>query len=415
MKKIIKINLLRILKNPWLIVIWLSFPFVIIALYYLAFGLKDEEKGLPKVGLLILDNDKSIASQFFYQAFQREPLNNYFKTEQAEDENKIIKLFQRNLASAAIIIPKNFQSDLLQGEKVYLKIIKNPIHHLGPLIAEESIKMLVELSNYFIANIRKPLQMIKKLQSENVPPAENDIADISRNFYKSAKKMINLSYLKNIQANLSIEGKEKAKTSSSTASFYFSLFLPGVLFFSLMFLSIEFQHILFRDNIQGLTNRLLLAPLSRSQILIGQFLFIYIAACLYALLAFLIAKAFLKIKYMSFLNLSLTVLGFCLFSSALAQLIFNIPKSEKTATGVASGIVVIINLIGGAFFPINFFPENLQRIVKYTPIGMTNTAVIDSLIKGSPFSLISPYILGIWIWGLFLLIASYIIQKKRSD
>ena len=413
-RKIISIYFKRIFKNPGLILLWLCFPFVLVLLQYAAFGPKDSGTGLPKIDLVIIDNDKSFVSQGLYQIFQRDPLIKYFKTEYVENESKMIKLFERNHASAAIIIPKDLQSDLLDGKKIIIQFIKNPSFYFTPLIAEESFKILINMANRFLAYAQDSLQLMKKYRNRDFEPTEDEVASISRSWYKASNKVMKINSLNDVKAEMVVEKENKIESTSegSSTQIFFSTFFPGLIFFSLTFLAIELQQIIFRDKRYGIMKRLLTTPVSRDSVIAGYSSFIYIILVVYAGISFLIGALFLNIRSKNPAHTIISLLGFCLFCMGLAKIIYAQSKSEKAAGSIAPAIFMIVNLIGGGLFPVAFYPESMQGIAKFSPLGIANVAIVDSLTRGSSISEMGIYLGGTWIWGLLIAVTGYLLERR---
>ncbi len=231
--KIVKIHIKRFIKSPLVILIWFSFPFILITIYWLVFGNLGSDKGLPKINILLIDNDKSFISKLLPIAFQNEPLEKYFILEKVKDHSVIIKKFKNNKSSAALIIPDNFQSNLLKGKDVEIQIIKNPSQYYSPLIVEESLKILLNITNRFLANAKEAITEIKKYK--DIKPTDNEIAEISKTFYKAANKTFKLRNFNFIEAKIIVDNKKSKKSFSNV---FFFIFLKGIIFFKLMFLSV---------------------------------------------------------------------------------------------------------------------------------------------------------------------------------
>src|SRR6059036_3276424 len=107
-------HLLRILKSPGLVLILLAVPVTLAAIEYAAFGPTVASGKLPPIKVLILDEDKTLVSGAVPQVFTAGgPLRDMFETSPVGDRAAARLLFQKNEASALVIVPKGFQEALL--------------------------------------------------------------------------------------------------------------------------------------------------------------------------------------------------------------------------------------------------------------------------------------------------------------
>mgnify|MGYP001546357908 CR=1 FL=1 len=82
--RLVKKDLLRRFKNPIGFVLLVILPLILVGLMGLVFSPRNNSEILPKVKLLIEDQDESFASKMIPSAFSRDQLAKMFQVEQIE-------------------------------------------------------------------------------------------------------------------------------------------------------------------------------------------------------------------------------------------------------------------------------------------------------------------------------------------
>src|SRR5260370_36572179 len=107
-------HLVRLIRSPGLIVILAAIPITLALIEYAAFGPTVASGKLPPVKVLVLDEDKTLVSGAVPQVFTAGgPLRDMFETSPVADRAAARTLFQKNEASALLIVPKGVQDALL--------------------------------------------------------------------------------------------------------------------------------------------------------------------------------------------------------------------------------------------------------------------------------------------------------------
>ncbi|HSG29015.1 MAG TPA: hypothetical protein VLA34_11080, partial [Candidatus Krumholzibacterium sp.] len=138
MEKILKIfivDIRRRLKKPLSIVLTMCIPLAMTVIIGSVFG-RSGDVGLPRITMLLVDNDGAVLSMFVRQGLGMGDLGEMIdvvRVDEAEGE----RLMAGGKASAMVIIPDSFTVKVLDGEKVAIEVVKNPSESFLPLIIEE--------------------------------------------------------------------------------------------------------------------------------------------------------------------------------------------------------------------------------------------------------------------------------------
>jgi len=71
------------------------------------------------------------------------------------------------------------------------------------------------------------------------------------------------------------------------------------------------------------------------------------------------------------------VLLFCILSAASAMVLGALFRNDSQASGAGVGLGLVLAALGGSMFPLELFPEGMQRVAMLTPHGWANTAMAE--------------------------------------
>jgi ABC-2 type transport system permease protein len=166
---------------------------------------------------------------------------------------------------------------------------------------------------------------------------------------------------------------------------------------------------LFREKEHGIFQRVLSAPVTRSDILWSKFLYGICLGLLQLVILFLAGQVLFGIDIVGHIGLLVLV---CVFAAAactsFGMLIAAISPTPESARGLSTFVILLTCAIGGAWFPISFMPEFIQRFSKLTLVywsmeGFTQVLWShDTLAELLPtlgwLSLITAVVMGVSVW-----------------
>jgi ABC-2 type transport system permease protein len=124
---------------------------------------------------------------------------------------------------------------------------------------------------------------------------------------------------------------------------------------------------LFREKEQGLFQRILSAPVARSDILLSKCLYGISLGLIQLLVLFYAGHLLYGIEIGGELPLLVIV---CVFAAtactAFGMLIAAVAPTPDAARGLATFAILLMCAIGGAWFPVSFMPEFIQRLSRLT-------------------------------------------------
>src|SRR6266849_2781880 len=145
---IARLHLLRLVRSPGLIAILAAIPITLALIEYAAFGPTVASGKLPPIKVLVLDEDNTFLSRAVPQLFTGGgPMKDIFETSAITDRPTARNLFQRNQASALIVVPKGFEQALLNGTNAELQFAPNPLQTYSPTIVRSVLEMMTVVGN----------------------------------------------------------------------------------------------------------------------------------------------------------------------------------------------------------------------------------------------------------------------------
>jgi hypothetical protein len=366
---------MRTLKKPGAIFLWLLLPFVFMTIYQLTFGGDNEFS----VGLAIVDHDSTFVSRFVGGAFDQGPLEDLIDVQRVENLEQVHKLFGRGNASAALVIPDGFSDHLLRSEPVTLTLYKNPRHFFAPQIAEGVVDGLATMGNGVVGLFHEPLARIQSFVDSDREPTADDVAGMARTIYSLAEETPSLEAMSSVEVNL-VEEEQKEPWEFNMGAMFF----PGLVAFALMSLSLALEYRFLFDRKKKINHRIVTTPMRPVNILLQQRLysvaFLYVMAVGTAVLGGLI----FRIPPIGIVNVNIATVALILFITGINGIIFGMSNSLKAVSAMSSVVMMVLMVMGGGFFPIEFYPGWAQSVAEHVPTGIVNIALTRSLTGRDP-------------------------------
>ncbi|MEO6035681.1 MAG: ABC transporter permease [Verrucomicrobiota bacterium] len=165
----------------------------------------------------------------------------------------------------------------------------------------------------------------------------------------------------------------------------------------------------FEEKKTGIFQRLLAAPVRRAHILWSKFLFGTLLGLVQLTALFFAGRVLYGVDVMgNFWNLVVICVAAGAASTALGMLIVAFTPSAAAAQGLATFVVLTMSACGGAWFPVSFMPEFMQKIAKFTIVYWAMEGFSQVLWAGQSFLQILPTVgmlvgitmgvMGVAIW-----------------
>jgi ABC-2 type transport system permease protein len=140
---------------------------------------------------------------------------------------------------------------------------------------------------------------------------------------------------------------------------------------------------LFEEKNSGVFQRLLSSPVRPAHILWARFIFGILLGLVQIAALFCAGRVFFGLDIFGHLGGLLAVsLAAAAACSAFGMLIAAIAPNAAAASGIATFVVISMSAVGGAWFPVSFMPDYIQRVSKLTLVYWSVEGFADVLWAG---------------------------------
>jgi ABC-2 type transport system permease protein len=406
-------HLKRIVRSPGLILLLMAIPLTLAGIEYAAFAPAAASGKLPPIKVLVLDEDRTFASSAIPRLIGSGPLADYIELDNTADVPSARRSLQRGQASALIVVPQGFQQALLDRKTAEIRFVPNPAQTISPEIVRSMLDMLTAITNGLLARAQAPLDAINKVAAAGRAPTEDEVAEISRGFFRAGQQLQILNELQNLAVDVTRPSGTTSQFEFGGSSAFFAYIFPGLVMFGLMFISQALATRLLRDREAGLQRRIAIAPASRAAILAGGALYLFVALTVLLVLLALIGSLVFRLPLTRPGTLLVIAVGFAFFATGLQLLVISMARSDAGAQAVAGAVIMILSLLGGAFVPLENYPPALRAIGELLPNGAAHQGFIDVLVRQRTLAEILRPVAIIWTWALAVTALAVTLERRR--
>lgn len=383
---VLRKDLLRTIRSPMGIIVFLLFPVLFSLLIGLAFGGHGSAKLAP-IKLALVDEDGGLLSRFVSSAFTQEGAPVEFQVTPAKLTDAI-DLVENDKVSAVLRVPKGFSDSLIAGSQTQLELIKNPAQSVYPQIVEEYVSVLALLGTTASQILGEPMREIREQTKQGQPgswtgsPQDNFVSRVSVDIGHRLRGVSRYSFPPAIR--LEKEKQEgEGEDSSGSAPFTIALFvLPGMAAFSLLTLAITGMSDLRREESMGTLSRQFASPVGAWTTILGKILSTLVLA-LGCIVVLSLVAAFWGgrgISPLGFITLSIV---FAWAATGFATLLQAIFASERAGTAFGSIAVMVMSMLGGSFIPLDSLPSFARAVAPFTLNYWANEGFRKLLFEGA--------------------------------
>ena len=378
-------DLRRAWRNPLPWLINLIVPLAMTALIGLVFGGHSDGGALGRIRFAVVDEDKSLLSDFLRGSANQKQGGKYLEPVFMERADALREI-NANKISAVLIIPTNFMRNYLTArEPVSLELIKNPAESIHPAVLEELFGAVVTGLNAISRNFQSEFP-----DWQAVFEGKGDYHEVSRlidragDKLKTAKKYINpplVSYGKEDPADeaKSVESKSgttnsvpstsgttksaSAKTGGSkggSTDSVFAYLLVGLSAMFLLFLAGNAMSDLYRELRQRTFERYQTMRDSLGPFLASKAVFTVVTLLLCSAIMLGGGGLIFRIHWQQPLALMALAFGYACFAAALFAVLVALMPDERRAAVLNNLAGMALGLMGGCAFPANQLPAFLR-------------------------------------------------------
>ncbi len=385
-------------------------PIALIYIFGQVFGLNRKDTGPTGIRLAVVNQSDNPAAQKLVDALQAEKsfrvLTKYAKSDKSErplTEEDLRPMIRSREFRFAIIIP----GDVIpaSGFGLHLKILSDPRNEIetqtvNGLLQKTIFSSVPQLLGQSLQGSAK-----KYLGDERFKKFNNDLAGAVSSAFGGDREETRQA----LEAgNFGLVPTEDTATPADFFSRIVKIESEQVVGkdvkspeatrviggWAMMFLLFALSHsaaAFFDEKKAGLFQRLLSAPVRRSHLLWSRFLYGVVLGLVQLTALFCAGRVMYGIDVMgNFGNLIVICTVAAAACTAFGMLLAAISPSAAAANGLATFLVLTMSATGGAWFPVSFMPEFMQRIAKFTLVYWSMEGFSQVLWAGQSFLEILP-------------------------
>ena len=147
----------------------------------------------------------------------------------------------------------------------------------------------------------------------------------------------------------------------------FAITIPQGVIWAIMGCVIGFAISIVQEKTLGTMNRLIVAPISRTQIVAGKALGCFVAQIGVVTLLFVVAYFILGVRFnLPKLILAAVASGICFVG--LMMFFASLAKTERSVAGITNAFLLMMGMVGGAMIPLFVMPGWMQAVSNFSPV-----------------------------------------------
>jgi linearmycin/streptolysin S transport system permease protein len=376
----------------WLFILPAVFILIFAGLAGQALNESDQSQEDTRITLVVVNEDQDgalvdrVISGLERDGGYRVELSSLDQAEQRLNKIKIIFY---------VIIPEGFSADLADGKQTKLTMITHPNGNQNQIIA------LAKAVNGVASDVSLELQLLDGIRQMGAMQAANPEAQQVFNtdrILAQAKYQFERSYQSPLVVIVPREPEEVVKTEDVDLN---KTFVPGI---TVLFVFLSAQSVarnIFEEKRIGTFRRLLSAPLSRSDILVGKMVPILILTLIQIAFIFTVGAFLLPVFGFGRLGIGEDPLAWAVASfiialcaSSLGLFISSVARTEGQVSGLSNALLWVAGFLGGAIMPAFLYRTIpvLNFVAHLVPQYYAVSAYSDILARGKTLVDILPYL-----------------------
>jgi ABC-type multidrug transport system permease subunit len=320
-------------------------------------------------------------------------------------------MMDRGEASALIHLPKGFTKDYLAGRPTTIEVVKNPSERFLPKVVDEGVVLGAVALSAASRVFRTELEQVGSFVQSDSAPSDLAVAAVSTGFnrnFKSAGRFLMPPVVALETLTLSNEATDEAAPEFNILAY----FLPGFSVMGILFLAQSATRDILRDREQGLVRHLLTAPVSTADYVRGKGLSVLLVTT--AGFAVLVAIGLAAgVRWGSAAAVAAMVFASAVMASGILMLITSFVGSERQGDTLATIVIMVSSMLGGAFVPISQMPKFMLPISASTPVYWSVDGFSKLTIGGGGLADIAINLVVLFgVGGLCMVIGSSLLQRK---
>ena len=293
----------------------------------------------------VIDNSKTVSSEHIIDVMKENP---HIKIKNIEDD-MLTTEFANSRVAAVVRFDKDFEKDIINGEEASVKITgkeEDSTHEIIENTITPYIQNLEDIGLAVEGDKKEFENLISEYQKDNLVIGMKNIGDEKQN-YDQVKIIV--GFLIMIMMYKGLTGAERVNVDKRT----------------------------------GIFSRVILSGVSTFKYYLGNVLASLTILIIQIVATLGLIKAILKMDIgMEYTELFFILLLVVIFAVSLGTVCVAVTSKSETANIMGNIVIIVSLMIGGAFMPVEFFPDFAGKISKLTPVRWI-TDMVANIQQGS--------------------------------
>jgi ABC-2 type transport system permease protein len=356
----------RHLRAPLAIVIYMVIPLAMTALIGIIFGPRAGANELPRISVLLVDHDKSLASKLLLGAFDSERMKEMFQVTVIGEADGRARM-QAGKASAMIVVPKGFTLDLLDAKPVSLTVVKNPAEQFLPDVVEEAVNTLAVILSSAVQAFADEVRGIRAMA--DLPLEAIAWESLAPQFGKAQKKVVAAAkYLDPLLIRLKTEEvKQAGARPAASRAGVFSAVLPGMAVMFLLFIVQTVMRDILSEREDGTMRRMMTTPLRPLELVGARILGGWVMGLAVLLVMAAAGTLLFGATWGTFGYFLLLGVVTAFWTAAFFALFHALVRNRNQAGALSAPVILVFSLFGGSMMNPEAMPKAFMSVGLFTP------------------------------------------------
>lgn len=300
---------------------------------------------VPKFSVAYVDLDNSKESKPLESIFNKGSVSKVIAIDKLNDTSSLKDDLIAGKYTSAIVIPKNFSSNIENNKTATIKVLNSPSAGLNGEIVSD---IVTSYCSYMNTN-RSVYAVINK--NSNTPLIAKDI-------FNKLLPVINKDLT---SSHLTYTSLPKSKLLSSSEEFYSSM-----LIMSSLFIIITQAIAILKERELGTLGRIYSTSTNKLSYYFGRLLSTFVISASQISCFLLISIVALRVNFGNIYGLALIVIIHALIIAALTMLISAFFKSVALLSVLINPIIFLMSILSGTFYPSTYNTGSIRTLSHFT-------------------------------------------------